>query len=65
MPAAASAKKDGKDIFIKANKGVVIAVSGYEQNKVYTKTLSSQLDPKSVVRYAGIGFTSKQTGGEE
>ncbi len=47
------AKKDGKEIFIKANKGVVIAVSGYEQNKVYTKALSSQLDPKSVV-FPGI-----------
>jgi 3-oxosteroid 1-dehydrogenase len=47
------ATKDGKEICIKANKGVVIAVSGYEQNKVYTKTLSAQLDPKSVV-FPGI-----------
>ena len=37
------AVKDGKDVFVKANRGVVIAVSSYECNDKYNKTLGQQL----------------------
>ena len=37
------ATKDGKDLFVKANRGVVIAVSSYERNADYNKTLGQQL----------------------
>ncbi|PTU31888.1 FAD-binding protein [Stenotrophobium rhamnosiphilum] len=43
------AVKDGKDFYVKANRGVVIAVSSYERNPNYTKTLSHQLNPVSMV----------------
>jgi len=40
---------DGKDLFVKANRGVVIAVSSYERNPEYAKTLGHQLSPVSMV----------------
>lgn len=43
------ATKDGRDFFVKANRGVVIAVSSYERSPAYTKTLGHQLDPVSMV----------------
>lgn len=43
------AKRDGQDWFVKANRGVVIAVSGYERNRDFAKTLSNVLDPVSMV----------------
>ena len=43
------ATKDGKDIFVKANRGVVIAVSSYERNPDFAKTLGHQLNPVSMV----------------
>jgi len=43
------ARKDGKDFFVKANRGVVIAVSSYERNQDYNKTLGQQLDLGSIV----------------
>ncbi|MEZ5743469.1 MAG: FAD-dependent oxidoreductase [Sphingomonadaceae bacterium] len=43
------AQKDGKDIFIKARKGVVVAVSSYERNKNLEKNLGNQLDPGSML----------------
>ncbi len=43
------ARKDGKDLFVKANRGVVIAVSSYERNRSYAKTLGQQLNPVSMV----------------
>ncbi len=43
------ASKDGEDIFIKANRGVVIAVSSYERRQDYNRTLSQQLDVQSMV----------------
>ncbi len=43
------ARKDGGDVFIKANRGVVIAVSGYERNPGLAKTLSTMIDPVSMV----------------
>jgi 3-oxosteroid 1-dehydrogenase len=45
--------KDGRDLFVKANKGVVIAVSSYEQNQEYNRTLSQQLELGSMV-FSGI-----------
>lgn len=43
------ATKDGKTLCVKANRGVVIAVSSYERNPDFSKTLSQQLDPRSMV----------------
>jgi 3-oxosteroid 1-dehydrogenase len=45
--------QDGKDIFIKANKAVVVAVSSYEQNQDLNKTLSRQLEQGSML-FPGI-----------
>ncbi len=41
--------QDGKDLFVKANKGVVIAVSSYERNQRFNKTVGSALDLESMV----------------
>jgi 3-oxosteroid 1-dehydrogenase len=41
--------RDGADFFVKANRGVVIAVSSYERNAALTKTLGHQIDPVSMV----------------
>lgn len=41
--------KDGADFFVKAKRGVVIAVSSYERNASYAKTLGHQLNPVSMV----------------
>jgi 3-oxosteroid 1-dehydrogenase len=43
------ASRDGADFFVKARRGVVIAVSSYERNPAMTKTLGHQLDPVSMV----------------
>jgi 3-oxosteroid 1-dehydrogenase len=43
------AVRDGRDLFVKANRGVVIAVSGYERNHDLARTLSNVLDPVSMV----------------
>jgi 3-oxosteroid 1-dehydrogenase len=43
------ATKDGKDFFVRANRGVVIAVSSYERNANYNKTLAQQLNLESMV----------------
>ncbi|VWX47271.1 FAD-binding protein [Novosphingobium sp. 9U] len=43
------AVREGKDLFIKAERGVVIAVSGYERNPELAKTLSNVLEPVSMV----------------
>jgi 3-oxosteroid 1-dehydrogenase len=43
------ARLEGKDLFVKASKGVVIAVSSYERNQDYNKTLSQQLELGSMV----------------
>lgn len=40
---------DGRDVFVKASKGVVVAVSSYERNQDYNKTLSQQLELGSMV----------------
>ena len=56
------AKKDGRDLFIKANKGVVIAVSSYERNKPLEKTLGNQLDPESMLFSAIDGANIRLAG---
>jgi 3-oxosteroid 1-dehydrogenase len=43
------ATREGKDIFIKATRGVVVAVSGYERDHDLAKTLSNVLEPVSMV----------------
>lgn len=43
------ARKDGQDLYIKAAKGVVIAVSSYERDRKLEKTLGNQLDPESML----------------
>lgn len=43
------AVRDGEELFIKANRGVVVAVSSYERSPVFTKTLGQQLDVQSVI----------------
>jgi 3-oxosteroid 1-dehydrogenase len=40
---------EGRDLFVKANRGVVIAVSSYERNASYAKTLGHQLKVQSMV----------------
>ena len=37
------AKKDGKDVFVKADRGVVIAVSSYEKSANFNKTLGGHI----------------------
>ena len=41
--------QDGQQLFVKANKGVVVAVSAYERNQEYNRTLSQQLELGSMV----------------
>jgi 3-oxosteroid 1-dehydrogenase len=41
--------KDGKNIFVKANRGVVVAVSSYERNKTFNRTLGASLEVESMV----------------
>lgn len=41
--------RDGQNFFVKANRGVVIAVSSYERNPGFAKTLGHQLDLQSMV----------------
>lgn len=43
------AVKDGRDWYVKANRGVVIAVSSHERSPDLAKTLSNHLDPVSMV----------------
>lgn len=40
---------EGRDLFVRADKGVVVAVSSYERNKVLARTLGQMLDPGSLV----------------
>ncbi len=47
------AEREGKAFFVKANRGVVVAVSSYEQNQDLNRTLSRQLEQGSMV-FSGI-----------
>jgi 3-oxosteroid 1-dehydrogenase len=54
--------KDGKDVFIKANKGVVVAVSSYERNANFARTLGQQLDLGTMVFSTVDGANFRLTG---
>jgi 3-oxosteroid 1-dehydrogenase len=56
------ARKDGRDLFVKANRGVVVAVSSYERNARYNKTLGTQLDLQSMVFPSVDGANFRLTG---
>jgi 3-oxosteroid 1-dehydrogenase len=56
------AVQDGKDIFIKARKGVVVAVSSYERNQDLNKTLGQQLNLGSLVFSSVDGANFRLTG---
>ncbi|MCB2079233.1 MAG: FAD-dependent oxidoreductase, partial [Novosphingobium sp.] len=56
------ATKDGKDFFVRANKGVVIAVSSYERNQNLERTLGNQLDPESMLFSAIDGSNIRLAG---
>jgi len=46
-------RRDGRDLFIKANKGVVVAVGAYERRQDYNKNLGQQLELGSML-FSGI-----------
>jgi len=54
--------RDGHDVFVKANRGVVVAVSSYERNQDYNKTLSKQLELGSMVFSAVNGAAFRLAG---
>lgn len=54
--------QDGRELFVKANKGVVVAVSSYERNTDYNKTLSQQLELGSMVIATVNGANFRLTG---
>jgi len=56
------ATKEGKDFFVKAVRGIVIAVSSYERNANYNKTLGQQLDLGSMVFPSIDGANFRLTG---
>lgn len=43
------ARRAGEDIWIRAHRGVVIAVSSYERDPAYSRTLGNLIDPESMV----------------
>ncbi len=54
--------KDGKDIFVRANRGVVVAVSSYERTPDFNKTLSNKLDMESMLFPTIDGASFRLTG---
>jgi 3-oxosteroid 1-dehydrogenase len=56
------AKVDGREIFVKANKGVVIAVSSYERNRKLEKELGTVLDSESMLFSAIDGSNIRLAG---
>jgi 3-oxosteroid 1-dehydrogenase len=56
------AKKGGKDVFIKANRGVVIAVSSYERNRNLERTLGNVLESQSMLFSAIDGSNIRLAG---
>jgi 3-oxosteroid 1-dehydrogenase len=53
---------DGRDLFVKARKGVLVAVSSYERNPDYNKTLGQQLELGSMVFSTVDGANFRLTG---
>lgn len=43
------ATRDGETIFVKANRGVVLAVSSYERNPDFNRTIGQQLNAESII----------------
>jgi len=56
------AVRDGRDLFVKANRGVVIAVSSFERNEHYNRTVGAQIDPVSMVMPTIRGIHLKLAG---
>jgi 3-oxosteroid 1-dehydrogenase len=56
------AVKDGREITIRANKGVVVAVSSYERNRDLERTLGNQLDAESMLFSAIDGANMRLAG---
>ena len=56
------AVRDGRDMYIRADKGVLVAVSSYERNPDFNKTLSQQLDIGSMVFSAVDGAHFRMVG---
>jgi len=56
------AVREGKDLFVKANRGVVVAVSSYERNPELCKTLGQQLDIGTMVFATVDGANFRLTG---
>ena len=54
--------RDGADLFVKANKGVVIAVSSYERERKLEKSLGNQLDAISMLFTAVDGANIRLAG---
>jgi 3-oxosteroid 1-dehydrogenase len=46
-------RREGRDVFVRANKGVVVAVSSYERRQDYNKNLGQQLELGSML-FSGI-----------
>ena len=55
-------EKDGANVFVKALRGVVVAVSSYERNADYNKTLAQQLDLGTMVFATIDGANFRLTG---
>lgn len=57
------AQQDGKDITIRARKGVLVAVSSYERRQDYNKTVGQQLELGSIVSISAVdGASFRLTG---
>lgn len=56
------AVRDGKDVYIKGNRGVVVAVSSYERNQKLEKTLGTVLESESMLFTAINGSNIKLAG---
>lgn len=56
------ARHEGRDLFVKARKGVLVAVSSYERNQDYNRTLGQQLELGSMVFATVDGANFRLTG---
>lgn len=56
------AVRDGENLYIRARRGVVIAVSSFERNPEYNKTVGAQIDPVSMVMPTVRGIHLKLAG---
>lgn len=54
--------RDGQDVFVRANKGVIVSVSSYERRQDYNQTLGTQLDLGSMVFSAIDGSNMRLAG---